>query len=195
MCKTATRLSADRLAAESPRVIHQSCVTMSHLCRRTILKRPGGGGRAERERLLAARHGNPTPHEGSRKKVTLWENWNCMCVFNCALYFKGQFAALSLHFRFAPPQTGTCNLAAPTSMNNWPCWHWMRCVSEAPRGYFITTWCGVTASAGRTCVVWGRGTPTHGAFRDTHDKHRDAAAAKADRWGGDRLQTVSPIHV
>lgn len=44
MCKTATRLSADRLAAESPRVIHQSRVTMSHLCRGTILKRPGGGG-------------------------------------------------------------------------------------------------------------------------------------------------------
>lgn len=118
MCKTATRLSADRLAAESPRVIHQSRVTMSHLCRGTILKRPGGGGGAERERLLAARQGNPTPHEGSRKKVTLWENWNCMCVFNCALYFKGQLAALSLHFRFGPPQTGTCNLAAPTSMNN-----------------------------------------------------------------------------
>lgn len=49
MCKTATRLSADRLAAESPRVIHQSRVTMSHLCRGTILKRPGGAGGAQRE--------------------------------------------------------------------------------------------------------------------------------------------------
>lgn len=131
------------------------------------------------------------------KKVTLFENWNCMCEFNCAILllylFPSWFAALSLlllanescFFSSSSLKKNPKPRASPTSMNNWPRCHCTHCVSEALEGYFITTWWGVTASAGGTCVVWER---------HSGETQHTAPVLKKRVWDRCQPQTLSKVH-